>query len=79
MKVTSDILVLSGESEENLRMRIGRSGELCKTKVPKVNVDKSSVMMLGRRKDWCAWMGVEGRVLWSLSTLDLGSRNWADI
>ena len=39
-------LVLCGESEDNLRAMVGRFVEVCRTRDLKVNVGKSSVMVL---------------------------------
>ena len=43
----SDDLVLCGESEENLKVMMGRFVELCRRRGLKVTADKSKVMALG--------------------------------
>ena len=42
----ADDLVLCGESEEDLRVMVGRLAEVCKRRVLKVNAGKSKVMVL---------------------------------
>ena len=42
----ADDLVLCGESEENLRVMVGRFAEVCRRRGLKFNEDKSKVMVL---------------------------------
>ena len=42
----ADDLILCGESEEDLRMMVGRFAEVCRRRGLKVNADKSKVMVL---------------------------------
>ena len=43
----ADDLILCGESEEDLRAKVGRFAEVCMREGLKVNADKSKVMVLG--------------------------------
>ena len=46
----ADDLVLCGESEEDLRVIVGRFVEVCRRRGLKVNVGKSKVMVLNREE-----------------------------
>ena len=45
-----DDLVLSGESEENLRVMVGRFVEVCRRRGPKVNAGKRKMMVRNGEK-----------------------------
>ena len=46
----ADDLVLCGESEDDLRVTVGRSAEVCRRRGLKVNACKSKVMVLNRKE-----------------------------
>ena len=45
--LSADDLVLYGESEEDLRVIVGRFDEVCRRRGLKVNAGKSKVLLLG--------------------------------
>ena len=47
----ADEMVLCGESEEGLRVMVGRFAEMCRRRGPKVNVGKSKMIVLNE-EDW---------------------------
>ena len=56
----ADDLVLYGESEEDLRVLVGRFTEVCRRRRLKVNVGKGKVMVLNREEGLECELHVDG-------------------
>ena len=62
----ADDLFLCGESEEDLKVMVGRYIEVCRRRGLKVNAGKSKVMLLGGEEGLKCEVCVDGYV-WSMS------------